>query len=141
MFAIERAKREIYSKNFTPLGMVKEIRVPISNKSILGYVAATGKSVNIKDSYDEEEVSCKCPGFSHDKTWDEQLNFITKSILCFPISHEGKMVGIIQLINSLDNNGFKDLPESLPTILRTLGSTFHKIEPVSYTHLTLPTKA
>ena len=128
LFAIDRAKREIYSKNFTPLGMVKEIRVPISNKSILGYVAATGKSFNLKDSYDDDEVNGKCPGFAHDKTWDEQLNFITKSILCFPISHEGKMVGIIQLINSLDNDGFKDLPDALPTILRTLGSTLHKIE-------------
>jgi type II secretory ATPase GspE/PulE/Tfp pilus assembly ATPase PilB-like protein/putative methionine-R-sulfoxide reductase with GAF domain len=131
LFAVEREKREIYSKNFTPLGMVKEIRVPISNKSILGYVAATGKSVNIKDSYDEEEVNCKCPGFSHDKTWDEQLNFITKSILCFPISHEGKMVGIIQMINSLGKDGFKDVPDELPTILRTLGSTLHKIEQVN----------
>jgi type II secretory ATPase GspE/PulE/Tfp pilus assembly ATPase PilB-like protein/GAF domain-containing protein len=128
LFAIDRAKREIYSKNFTPLGMVKEIRVPISNKSLLGYVAATGKSFNLKDSYDDEEVNRKCPGFSHDKTWDEQLNFITKSILCFPISHEGKMVGIIQLINNLDNDGFKDVPDELPTILRTLGSTLHKIE-------------
>jgi type II secretory ATPase GspE/PulE/Tfp pilus assembly ATPase PilB-like protein/putative methionine-R-sulfoxide reductase with GAF domain len=128
LFAIERAKREIYSKNFTQLGMVKEIRVPISNKSILGFVAATGKSINIKDSYDDEEINRKCPGFSHDKTWDEQLNFITKSILCFPIAHEGKMLGIMQLINSLDKEGFKDVPDELPTILRTLGSTLHKIE-------------
>ena len=80
LFAIDRAKREIYSKNFTPLGVVSEIRVPISNKSILGYVAATGKSINIKDSYNEKEINRKCPGFSHDKAWDKQLNFITKSL-------------------------------------------------------------
>ena len=128
LFAIDRAKREIYSKNFTPSGMIKEIRVPISNKSLLGYVAATGKSFNLKDSYDDDEVNRKCPGFSHDKTWDKQLNFITKSILCFPISHEGKMVGILQLINSLGKEGFKDVPDELPTILRTLGSTLYKIE-------------
>ena len=128
LFAIERSKREIYSKNFTPLGIVKEIRVPISNKSILGYVAATGKSINLKDAYDEEEINRKCPGFSHDKSWDEQLNFVTKSILCFPIAYEGKMVGIIQMINSLAHGEFKDVPEELPTILKTLGSTLHKIE-------------
>ena len=32
---------------------VKEIRVPINNKSIAGYVANTGKIVNIADAYDD----------------------------------------------------------------------------------------
>ena len=116
LFAIDRNKREIYSKNFNPLGNIKEIRVPISNKSILGYVAATGKPINIQDPYNEAELKAKCPGFTHDRSWDQKLNFKTGSVLTIPIGYKNKLVGIIQLINCLKNEGFHNLPSEWANI-------------------------
>jgi type II secretory ATPase GspE/PulE/Tfp pilus assembly ATPase PilB-like protein/GAF domain-containing protein len=128
LFAIDRNKREIFSKTFTPTGLVNEIRVPISNTSILGYVAATGKSISIQDAYNEEEIKSKCPGFNHDKTWDKKLNFVTKSILAIPIAYKGKMLGIIQFINSFNSDGFKNIPDEWDDFSGTLSSTLHKLE-------------
>ena len=100
LFAIDNNDKEIFSKTFTPLGLVNEIRVPISNTSILGYVASTGKSIVIQDAYNAAEIKSKCPGYSHDNSWDIKLNFVTKSMLTIPLEHEGTMVGIVQFINS-----------------------------------------
>ena len=128
LFSIDRNKREVFSKNFSRIGAVKEIRVPVSNKSILGYVAATGKSLNIKDAYDEKELKAKCPGFTHDKSWDELLSFTTGSLLAVPIGHQGKIVGVIQFLNSFSEEGFNGLPSEWASISSTLGSALYRIE-------------
>ena len=128
LFAIDNNDKEIFSKTFTPLGLVNEIRVPISNTSILGYVASTGKSIVIQDAYNEAEIKSKCPGYSHDNSWDIKLNFITKSMLTIPLEHEGTMVGIVQFINSFNSDGFKDIPDDWDSFSESLSSTLHNLQ-------------
>src|SRR5262249_18368928 len=55
IYAVDPAKKELYSK-FLALDTVKEIRLPVSEKSIAGYVAASGRVVNIADAYDKAEL-------------------------------------------------------------------------------------
>jgi hypothetical protein len=50
IYVVDKIRNEIYSMFLTST-QLKEIRVPISNKSIAGYVANTGKVVNISDAY------------------------------------------------------------------------------------------
>jgi hypothetical protein len=53
IYVVDRTRNEIYSM-FLIGAQVKEIRVAINNRSIAGYVANTGKAINIADAYDTE---------------------------------------------------------------------------------------
>lgn len=129
LFAIDCENREIYSKNFTPTKEVSEIRVPVSTESLLGYVAASGKILNVRDVYDKDELNNKCPNFHHDSSWDKILNFKTKSVLVIPIADNKKMVGILQCVNSMFSEGFSQtIPKEWLNISLSLGSTLTKIE-------------
>jgi hypothetical protein len=98
IYAVDAAKNELYSK-FLALDTVKEIRLPVSEKSIAGYVAASARIVNIADAYDKAELARISPTLSFDGSWDKKTGFKTQQILGMPILHEGKAIGVIQLLN------------------------------------------
>jgi len=77
--------------------------IPINNKSIAGYVAIVGSTVNIPDAYNITEDK----PYSFDQTIDETSGYHTVSMITVPIkTYRGKMLGAIQLINALgiENN-------------------------------------
>ncbi len=70
--------------------------LPITRKSLAGYVAMTGETLVIDDAYDlpadaEYEIN---------RTFDEQNGYLTRSLLVFPMTnHAGDVIGVLQLIN------------------------------------------
>ncbi len=73
--------------------------IQINNKSIAGYVAHTGMTVNIADAYRINDYQ----PYSFDKHFDEATGYRTQSMLSVPIKmSDGKVVGVIQLINALN---------------------------------------
>ena len=56
IYIVDRMRNEIFSM-FLSGSKINEIRVPVSNRSIAGYVANTGKIANIADAYDEKELN------------------------------------------------------------------------------------
>ena len=80
----------------------KSFSFPINEKSIAGYVAYTGKPLVIDDAYNiPEELPYK-----FNKQTDLTTNYRTKSIYTIPLKMpDGKIVGVIQIINALDENG------------------------------------
>ena len=82
-----------YSKNLP----MEEFTLAINKNSIAGYVAATGKVLNIPDAY----KICKSSPFSFDTSFDKQTNYICRSMLVVPMrNHIDQIIGVIQLINS-----------------------------------------
>jgi response regulator RpfG family c-di-GMP phosphodiesterase len=76
--------------------------VPIDNDSIAGYVANTGVVLNIPDVYSLDK---KVP-YSFDEQYDEMTRYRTKSMLTCPLkTNRGEIIGVLQLINSQDENG------------------------------------
>ncbi len=79
-------------------------KVPIDTKSIAGYVAATGKSLNIKDTY---QLETTLP-YNFDKKFDETAGYKTQSILTLPLENSSRNVlGILQIINA--KNEFEEI--------------------------------
>ncbi len=74
----------------------QEFTMPISKKSIAGYIAATGETLNIKDVYkipQEKE-------YKVNKSFDIKFGYRTKSMLATPLkNHVDEVIGVIQLIN------------------------------------------
>ncbi|XP_070540826.1 cGMP-specific 3',5'-cyclic phosphodiesterase-like isoform X6 [Ptychodera flava] len=72
-----------------------EIRIPIG-KGIVGHVALTKETVNIKNAYED-------PRFNREI--DKKTGYKTHSILCMPIcSHEGEVIGVAQIINKISGD-------------------------------------
>src|SRR3972149_6077356 len=104
IYVVDRPRNEIYSM-FLSGAQVKEIRVPISNKSIAGYVANTGKIVNIADAYDKEELQSIDKELSLDTSWDKKTGFKTTQVLTAPIFHNNALMGVIQILNKKGGGG------------------------------------
>ncbi len=98
IYVVDRSRNEIYSM-FLIGTQVKEIRVPINNRSIAGYVANTGKVVNIADAYDVAELKSIDKELTFDLSWDKKSGFRTKQILAAPIFHNKTLMGVVQILN------------------------------------------
>jgi type II secretory ATPase GspE/PulE/Tfp pilus assembly ATPase PilB-like protein len=124
LFAVDHEKKELYSKYVA--GDVREIRVPMSDKSLVGYVAIARKGVNVADAYDRAELGRIAPGLTFDATWDQKNSFRTKQVLATPIVHENRVVGVLQLLNKKRGPRFsKDDESSVARIAKTLGIAFN----------------
>lgn len=67
-----------------------EIRLRMG-QGIAGWVAESGKSINIKDAYDDDRFNPEV---------DAKTGYQTRSILCQPIRNQsGKILGVIQVLN------------------------------------------
>lgn len=76
-------------------------QMEINQKSIAGYVAATGESLNIEDAYSIPEDK----PYSFNTSFDKSSSYLTKSILCVPLrTSRGHIVGVLQIINALDES-------------------------------------
>ena len=74
----------------------KEFTIPISRKSISGYVSDTGNMLNIPDVYWISKES----EYSFNKDFDKKLGYRTKSMLVVPLrNHLDEIIGVLQLIN------------------------------------------
>ncbi|KAJ2954151.1 hypothetical protein O0L34_g2378 [Tuta absoluta] len=67
----------------------KEIRMPI-NRGIAGHVALSGETMNIPDAYSDHRFN---------REVDEKTGYKTVSILCMPIKVQGKVIGVVQMVN------------------------------------------
>jgi response regulator RpfG family c-di-GMP phosphodiesterase len=73
--------------------------LPIDEKSIAGYVAATGKLLNLPDVY---AIDPACP-YHFSKEFDKKTHYGTRSVLTIPLkSHNEDVIGILQIINAQD---------------------------------------
>jgi HD-GYP domain-containing protein (c-di-GMP phosphodiesterase class II) len=72
--------------------------VPISKEYVSGFVAATGKAVNIPDVYEAEDFD-----FSGPRKYDAMTGYRTCSMLTIPLqNHLEEVIGVLQLLNAVD---------------------------------------
>jgi len=73
-----------------------EFTMPLTETSMAGYAALTGKGVVVPDVY---ELPPESP-FQFGRSWDEQSGYRTKSMLVVPMTdHRNEVIGVVQLIN------------------------------------------
>ena len=73
-----------------------EFAVPLSPRSLAGYVALTGKILNIPDAYN---LSADVP-YTLDRSFDQEFAYRTRSVLVLPMQNrEGDVMGVLQLLN------------------------------------------
>jgi type II secretory ATPase GspE/PulE/Tfp pilus assembly ATPase PilB-like protein len=106
-------KQSIVSKVKTGLNSFKDLKLPISEQSVAGYVAATRKSVNIKDVYDDLELKSYSPRMQFLKEVDKRTGYRSRQMLVAPIldAQNGELLGVLQMINNRSDAPFTIVAE------------------------------
>lgn len=125
IFAVDKNQNEIYSKTKTPFG-IRERRVPIGPQSIVGWVALEKRMVNINDVRFPGSLTKYHPDLVYDKTWDKEMSIETKAMLCCPMIHENKLMGVLQVINIRVAEPFNSNHEkNIIAVAQMLAIAFH----------------
>jgi Nif-specific regulatory protein len=80
---------------------------------IAGQVARSGQSRRINNCESEENFF---------KGFDSQLQFVTRNMICSPMIYQGKVVGVIEVLNSAGREGFTGDDEELLAIFANLAA-------------------
>src|SRR5256712_470907 len=125
MYVLEYEEKELYTRVPARIDVVGEIRLPLNEKSIAGYVALTHKSVNLVNAYNQAEVASISPSLVFDGSWDKKTGFRTRQLLTVPILHGESLVGVFQLLNKKHGNRFtEEDEENANLIVKPLGIAF-----------------
>lgn len=101
IYAAVEQQKAIVSKVKTGLNSFKDLKLPINEQSIAGYVALRRKRINIADVYDDAELKQHSPQLSFLRVVDEKTGYRTKQMLVAPILDDTSLalIGVVQLIN------------------------------------------
>ncbi|HEY9831541.1 MAG TPA: HD domain-containing phosphohydrolase [Stenomitos sp.] len=79
-----------------PNNPFQEFAMPLTRKSLAGYVALTGESLNLPDAYN---LPPDVP-YQLDRSFDTTMPYRTCSVLVLPMQdQDGEIIGVLQLIN------------------------------------------
>ncbi|MBM4359437.1 MAG: GAF domain-containing protein [Deltaproteobacteria bacterium] len=105
----DRVLRFTHTQNDSVSFDAREFRVPISERSMSGYVALHRTILNIADVYHLPEGS----PYGFDPTFDRTIGYRTRSMLCAPLlARSGEVIGVLQLINRKSSFGDGSLEPS-----------------------------
>ena len=111
VYVVDGVKRELVSR-FKSGSEVAEIRIPVAQTSIAGYAALKQTLVNIKDAYDQKELTAIDPELQFDSSWDRRTGYRTKEILAYPIVYQKYLMGTLELINRKASTEFGAVEEN-----------------------------
>jgi len=128
IYSVSEDKGSIISKVKTGLNSFKDLKLPIAEHSIAGYVALSKKTANIKDVYDENELRALNPSLRFLQEVDKRTGYRTKQMLVAPIVEQSsaELIGVIQIINNkagvpfgvLTEEGVGELSQTLAIAFR-----------------------
>jgi type II secretory ATPase GspE/PulE/Tfp pilus assembly ATPase PilB-like protein len=119
----------IVSKVKTGLNSFKDLKLPINEQSIAGFVASSRRVLNIEDVYNDEELKRYSQQLHFLKEVDKRTGYRTKQMLVVPVCEAVRdagrdstrdlnkdlakqtLVGVIQIINSKAGHAFSKTAE------------------------------
>ncbi|MEG4114828.1 MULTISPECIES: GAF domain-containing protein [unclassified Microcoleus] len=105
IFLVDSNKNQLWHKTLDPLtGEDVEVRLPM-DAGILGYVATTGKSINVAEARSHEYFNSEV---------DEPPGYQIKTMLCMPIfssKSQDEPVAVVRLLNKAGNVSFSEEDE------------------------------
>jgi type II secretory ATPase GspE/PulE/Tfp pilus assembly ATPase PilB-like protein len=127
IYIVGEDKQTIVSKVKTGLNSFKDLKLPVAEHSIAGYVALSKKMLNIKDVYDEGELRQFNPSLRFLQEVDKRTGYRTKQMLVAPVLEQGtgELIGVVQLINNKAGISFGSLAdEGVHELTQTLAIAF-----------------
>ncbi|OGA13638.1 MAG: secretion system protein E [Betaproteobacteria bacterium RIFCSPLOWO2_12_FULL_63_13] len=129
IYTIGEDKQAIVSKVKTGLNSFKDLKLPIAEHSIAGYVALSKKMLNLKDVYDDAELKQYNANLRFLQEVDKRTGYRTKQMLVAPVVEAGSndLIGVVQLINNKIGTPFGSLAEEgAQELCQTLAIAFRQ---------------
>lgn len=127
LYAISKDRNYIYSKVKTGINSNKDLVLPLNPESIAGHVATFKHSVRISNVYDEKELRAHEPELKFRREVDQLTSYRTRQMLVAPLVNTGtgELLGVIQLLNSRDDQPFTASDEAgLKELCETMAIAF-----------------
>ncbi|OFZ71694.1 MAG: secretion system protein E [Betaproteobacteria bacterium RBG_16_64_9] len=127
IYTVGEDKQTIVSKVKTGLNSFKDLKLPIAEHSIAGYVALSKKMLSITDVYDEAELKSYNPSLRFLQEVDKRTGYRTKQMLVAPVleASTSELIGVVQLINNKAGAPFGTLAEEgVQELCQTLAIAF-----------------
>ena len=129
IYQVSDDRTSIVSKVKTGLNSFKDIKLPISEQSIAGFVAVNKRVINIRDVYDDAELKSYSPQLNFLKAVDAKTGYRTKQMLVAPIveAKTKELIGVVQIINSRSGQPFPPImEEGVVQLCETLAIAFRQ---------------
>jgi type II secretory ATPase GspE/PulE/Tfp pilus assembly ATPase PilB-like protein len=129
IYSVGDDKASIVSKVKTGLNSFKDLRLPIADQSIAGYVALAKKTVNIRDVYDDGELKAINPSLRFLQEVDKRTGYRTKQMLVAPVvdAQSSELLGVVQIINNKAGTPFAVVAqEGVKGLCETLAIAFNQ---------------
>src|SRR6195256_4234670 len=129
LYLTSEDKGSIVSKIKTGLNSFKDIKLPINEQSIAGYVAAHKRTINVRDVYDDTELKAYSPQLNFLKAVDGKTGYRTKQMLVAPVLEQKskELIGVVQIINSKTGQPFLPvMEEGVVQLTETLAIAFRQ---------------
>ncbi len=92
--------------------------VPLREENVCAYSAIHEEVVNIADVYNSDKFD-----FSGPRKYDALTGYHTKSMLVIPLrNHEGELIGVLQLINAIENGEIVPFDPGYEKVVMSLAS-------------------
>jgi GAF domain/Type II secretion system (T2SS), protein E, N-terminal domain len=120
-------RNSIVSKVKTGLTSFKDLKLPINDQSVAGFVALNRSLINVRDVYDENELRTLSPQLRFLKEVDKRTGYRTKQMLVAPVVDAGsnELIGVVQAINTRSGHPFSPLAEEgMVNLCETLAIAF-----------------
>ncbi|HUW25880.1 MAG TPA: ATPase, T2SS/T4P/T4SS family [Gallionella sp.] len=128
IYVVGEDNTSLISKVKTGLNSFKDLKLPIAEQSIAGYVAMHKKLLNIKDVYDEKELAGISSHLRFLREVDKRTGYRTKQMLVAPVldATSNDLIGVIQVINNkagapfaaIIEEGVQELAQTMAVALR-----------------------
>jgi type II secretory ATPase GspE/PulE/Tfp pilus assembly ATPase PilB-like protein len=129
IYSVSDDKQAIVSKVKTGLNSFKDLKLPVAEHSIAGFVALARRTVNIRDVYDDAELKSLNPNLRFLQEVDKRTGYRTKQMLVAPIvdNQNQELIGVIQIINNKAGVPFGALAEDgVAELAQTLAIAFRQ---------------
>ncbi len=129
IYLVSEDKTSIVSKVKTGLNSFKDIKLPINEQSIAGFVAVNKRVINIRDVYDDAELKAYSPQLNFLKAVDAKTGYRTKQMLVAPVleAKTKELIGVVQIINSKAGQPFLPImEEGVVQLCETLAIAFRQ---------------
>ena len=127
IYSLNEDKSSFVSRVKTGFDSFQDLKLPVTENSIIGFAALQKKVVNIADVYDKSELKKFHPLLVFSNEVDKRTGYRTKQMLAVPIlnADSRELMGVVQVINSRSNESFTTaVMEGVVEICRVLAIAF-----------------
>jgi type II secretory ATPase GspE/PulE/Tfp pilus assembly ATPase PilB-like protein len=129
IYLVSEDKASIVSKVKTGLNSFKDLKLPIAEQSIAGFVAVHKRMINVRDVYDDKELKSYSPQLNFLKQVDSKTGYRTKQMLVAPVvdAQSKDLIGVVQIINAKTGQPFPPvMEEGASHLCETLSIAFRQ---------------